>query len=218
MSQDYEILRDENEPENDDFFEFSEPEEEYRQEGGQGAHKLLVAATVLLASILAIVLCIFGVRSLSAAKDNAGFEGNTWVISGTYQDLTPDLQTKSNVATYSGNLPSIQEMDGVSYVSYLKDVEQVQAGQLIEFRGSQTGNVKADFPDKVDALLAKTGDKQVEVIRTGSVGSLQPITEGTVTGQQITGWGMLLAAIVVFAGGIFGAMTLIRRARAQGTA
>ena len=68
------------------------------------------------------------------------------IIQGTYQDLTPDLITKGNVARYKGNLPADDALNGKTYVSNLKDKYQVTSGAPIEFRGSQTGDVALRVP------------------------------------------------------------------------
>lgn len=196
------------ESENDSFFDMDE-EEYFEEVDNRG--RWLTVATVLLSVIVAIFLCILGIRQLSEANQNAGFEDKSWVMTGKLQDLTPDLQTKSNVGIYTGEIPGDDQLNGVTYISNLSDAQEIQSGQKIEFRGSQTGEVHDDFNDEVDALLAKTGDHQVEVVRTGEVGSLKPVTGSLVTKQKTMGWGSLAGAVLVFAGGVFGAVLLNRR-------
>ncbi|WP_346845131.1 hypothetical protein [uncultured Rothia sp.] len=195
---------------NDSFFEMEEDDEIYETEPNQRGRWLTVAI-VLLSVIIAIVLCVVGIRQLSEAHQNAGYEDKSWVISGKYVDLTPDLQTKDNVAIYSGAAPADDQMNGVTYISNLSDSKEIQAGQTIEFRGTQTGMVAGDFEKKVDALVAKTDDNQVEVVRTGSEGSLKPVTSGLVSTQKTMGWLALVGAVLVFAAGVWGAIRLNRR-------
>lgn len=200
------------EPENDSFFAFAEDGDDYER-GGNSRSRWITVAMVLLSVIASIALCIFGIRSLANARDNAGYEDKTWVMSGTYVDLTPDLQTKSNVAMYAGSVPGDDQLKGITFKSDLNDPQQIQPGQTIQFRGSQTGSNKEDFPTEVDALLAKTWDHQVEVVRTGDKGSLKPVTASLITQERVVGWGSLLGALLIFAGGVTGAVLLNRRAR-----
>lgn len=197
---------------NDEFFELVDEDEELN-EPSDSRSRWLSAGLVLLSVLLAILLCVLGIRALNAAREDEGFEDKTWVMSGRFVDLTPDLQTKSNVAKYSGSLPADQALNGVTFKSDLADAKQVNGGQVVEFRGSQTGETRNDFPQEVDALLAETGDQQVEVVRTGEPGSINEVTSASVRNAKIGGWASLLGAVVVFAAGVTGAVMLNRRAR-----
>ncbi|MEX3611116.1 hypothetical protein VVR12_08720 [Rothia sp. LK2588] len=196
----------------DGFFELVD-EEDTQGERSRLAQRLKAVGLVLAAVLLTLALALFGVRQLNEAKQNEGLEGKTWVMQGKIVDLTPDLQTESNVAKYSGTLPNDQGLNGVTFKSELSDARQVNGGQSVEFRGSQTGTTKDDFPEEVDALLAKTGDHQIEVVRTDKVGSLKPVTESSVRGEQMAGWASLVCAVLIFAGGVAGALRMSRRAR-----
>lgn len=198
---------------NDSFFEMAEDDVYENEVDNRG--RWLTVATVLLATIVAIFLCVLGIRQLSEANQNKGYEDKSWVMSGTYVDLTPDLQTKSNVAIYSGAVPADDQLKENTYVSNLNDSKKIQPGETVQFRGTQTGSVEGDFDKDVDALLAKTGDHQVEVVRTGEKGSLKPVTSSLVSQQQIMGWASLIGAVVVFAAGVFAAIFFNRRARAE---
>ena len=91
------------EEENSSLFAMSEEELDDRP----GVNWLSVLSAVV-AVILSIVLAIAGVRAFASVNNNAEYAGKSWVIQGTYQDLTPDLITKGNVARYKGVLPVSQ--------------------------------------------------------------------------------------------------------------
>lgn len=202
MSQDYQEA---------DFFEFED--DSYEEERGDNKFRWAAVGTMLLAVIVALGLALFGVRSMNEADANEGFEDRTWVISGTYLDLTPDLQAKGNVATYEGNLPADQRLVGMTYKSTLGDDTTVKvAGERIEFRGSQAGNVRADFSEKVDALLTEDANGTLQVVRTGAEGSLTEVTSSTVTMQRVTGWLMVGGALLVMAAGLIGTIFFFRKA------
>ena len=141
---------DDDEEENSSLFAMSEEELDHRP----GVNWLSVLSAVV-AVILSIVLAVVGVRAFASVNNNAEYAGKSWVIQGTYQDLTPDLITKGNVARYKGNLPADDALNGKTYVSNLKDKYQVTSGAPIEFRGSQTGDVPSEFPREVDGLLVE---------------------------------------------------------------
>ena len=111
------------EEENSSLFAMSEEELDDRP----GVNWLSVLSAVV-AVILSIVLAIAGVRAFASVNNNAEYAGKSWVIQGTYQDLTPDLITKGNVARYKGNLPADDALNGKTYVSNLKDKYQVTSG------------------------------------------------------------------------------------------
>lgn len=194
-----------------DFFEFED--DSYEEERNGNTFRWAAVATMLLAVVLALGLALFGVRSMNEADANEGYENRTWVISGKYLDLTPDLQTKSNVAKYEGKLPADQRLVGMTYRSDLGDNTKVKsAGERIEFRGSQTGDVRADFPAEVDALLAESEGGELQVVRTGEVGSLTEVTASTVTKQRLTGWAMVAGALLVMVAGLIGTIYFFRKA------
>ncbi len=198
---------------NDEFFELVD-EDVALEEPLDSRARWISVGIVLLAVVVSIFLCVAGIRALSAAKADAGYEDKTWVMSGKFVDLTPDLQTKSNVAKYAGTLPADEQLNGLTFKSDLADSQQVNAGSAVEFRGSQTGSVRSDFPQEVDALLAKTADNQLEVVRTGALDSLQPITSASVRNAQLAGWVCLFAALLVFFAGVVSAVWVTRRVRA----
>lgn len=202
MSQDYQET---------DFFEFDD-EDEQRSSRENNKFRLAAIGTMLAAVIIAILLSLFGVRSMNEASANEGYEGHTWVISGDYVDLTPDLQTKSNVAIYQGALPADQRLVGADYRSDLQDVQQVKSvGETVKFRGSQTGDVREDFPENVDALLVEKDNGELQVVRTGEEGSLKEVTNSTVTMQRVTGWVMMVASLLVLVGGVLGTIYFFRK-------
>lgn len=198
-----------------EFFQMRGDEEYAEHAEGRARVSWSAVLSVLVALVIAVVLCVVGGRALFSAQQDAGLEGKTWVMDGAYIDLTPDLETKDNVARYKGKLPVDERIDGKLYRSNLQDRQKVNRGQDVEFRGSQTGLVASDFPREVSALLVETGDNQIEVVRTGEKGSLHEVTEGTLAQQRLVGWGSFIGALVVLLGGGYVCVMLTRRARAH---
>lgn len=195
----------------DDFFTFAEEEEDYEELRGPLGPKLAAAGIMILASIFAIILLIGGVRTFNEARANEGYEGRSWVMAGTFEKVTSDLQGDNNVAIYTGILPDNTAMTGKTFVSDIADPAQVNPGSTVEFRGSQTGTVSADFPETVDALLVQTDDSHLTVARTGEEGSLVPVTEDTVASQKRSAMLRLAGAILVFGAGVAGTFMMIRK-------
>lgn len=195
------------EEENSSLFAMSEEELDDRP----GVNWLSVLSAVV-AVILSIVLAIAGVRAFASVNNNAEYAGKSWVIQGTYQDLTPDLITKGNVARYKGNLPADDALNGKTYVSNLKDKYQVTSGAPIEFRGSQTGDVPSEFPREVDGLLVEKGGT-LEVVYTAEKGTLKPVTEDSVNAERFAGIASIVGAVLVLLLGLGFAVWLNRRSR-----
>ena len=195
------------EEENSSLFAMSEEELDDRP----GVNWLSVLSAVV-AVILSIVLAIAGVRAFASVNNNAEYAGKSWVIQGTYQDLTPDLITKGNVARYKGNLPADDALNGKTYVSNLKDKYQVTSGASIEFRGSQTGDVPSEFPREVDGLLVEKGGT-LEVVYTAEKGTLKPVTEDSVNAERFAGIASIVGAVLVLLLGMGFAVWLNRRSR-----
>lgn len=172
----------------------------------------LSVLSAAVAVILSIVLAIAGVRAFASVNNNAEYAGKSWVIQGTYQDLTPDLITKGNVARYKGNLPADDALNGKTYVSNLKDKYQVTSGAPIEFRGSQTGDVPSEFPREVDGLLVEKGGT-LEVVYTAEKGTLKPVTEDSVNAERFAGIASIVGAVLVLLLGLGFAVWLNRRSR-----
>ena len=199
----------------DDFFTFAEEEEDYEELRGPLGPKLAAAGIMILASIFAIILLIGGVRTFNEARANEGYEGRSWVMAGTFEKVTSDLQGDNNVAIYTGILPDNTAMTGKTFVSDIADPAQVNPGSTVEFRGSQTGTVRADFPETVDALLVQTDDSHLAVARTGEEGSLVPVTEDTVASQKRSAMLRLAGAILVFGAGVAGTFMMIRKRKSD---
>lgn len=195
------------EEENSSLFAMSEEELDDRP----GVNWLSVLSAAV-AVILSIVLAIAGVRAFASVNNNAEYAGKSWVIQGTYQDLTPDLITKGNVARYKGNLPADDALNGKTYVSNLKDKYQVTSGAPIEFRGSQTGDVPSEFPREVDGLLVEKGGT-LEVVYTAEKGTLKPVTEASVNAERFAGIASIVGAVLVLLLGLGFAVWLNRRSR-----
>lgn len=205
---------DEIEDRTDDFFSFAGEEDEYEEPRGPLGPKLAAAAMMLVAFIIALILLIGGVRTFNEARANEGYEGRSWVISGTIDSVTADLQSDSNVAIYTGALPTDMAMNGKTFISAIADPAQVEAGSQVKFRGSQTGWVSGDFPQKVDALLVQEGDTNLTVARTSDPGSLQPVTAESVASQKRSAMLRLAGAILVFGAGVLGTYRVIRKGKA----
>ncbi|OFR58943.1 hypothetical protein [Rothia sp. HMSC069C04] len=195
------------EEENSSLFAMSEEELDDRP----GVNWLSVLSAAV-AVILSIVLAIAGVRAFASVNNNAEYAGKSWVIQGTYQDLTPDLITKGNVARYKGNLPADDALNGKTYVSNLKDKYQVTSGASIEFRGSQTGDVPSEFPREVDGLLVEKNGS-LEVVYTAEKGTLKPVTEDSVNAERFAGIASIVGAVLVLLLGLGFAVWLNRRSR-----
>ena len=195
------------EEENSSLFAMSEEELDDRP----GVNWLSVLSAAV-AVILSIVLAVAGVRAFASVNNNAEYAGKSWVIQGTYQDLTPDLITKGNVARYKGNLPADDALNGKTYVSNLKDKYQVTSGAPIEFRGSQTGDVPSEFPREVDGLLVEKGGT-LEVVYTAEKGTLKPVTEDSVNAERFAGIASIVGAVLVLLLGLGFAVWLNRRSR-----
>ncbi|WP_314604663.1 hypothetical protein [Rothia mucilaginosa] len=203
--EDYEDYDDEEE--NSSLFAMSEEELDDRP----GVNWLSVLSAAV-AVILSIVLAVVGVRAFASVNNNAEYAGKSWVIQGTYQDLTPDLITKGNVARYKGNLPADDALNGKTYVSNLKDKYQVTSGASIEFRGSQTGDVPSEFPREVDGLLVEKNGS-LEVVYTAEKGTLKPVTEASVNAERFAGIASIVGAVLVLLLGLGFAVWLNRRSR-----
>ena len=198
---------DDDEEGNSSLFAMSEEELDDRP----GVNWLSVLS-VAVAVILSIILAVVGVRAFASVNNNAEYAGRSWVIQGTYQDLTPDLITKGNVARYKGNLPADDALNGKTYVSNLKDKYQVTSGASIEFRGSQTGDVPSEFPREVDGLLVEK-DGTLEVVYTAEKGTLKPVTEASVNAERFAGIASIVGAVLVLLLGMGFAVWLNRRSR-----
>ena len=195
------------EEENSSLFAMSEEELDDRP----GVNWLSVLSAAVAVS-LSIVLAVVGVRAFASVNNNAEYAGKSWVIQGTYQDLTPDLITKGNVARYKGNLPADDALNGKAYVSNLKDKYQVTSGASIEFRGSQTGDVPSEFPREVDGLLVEKNGS-LEVVYTAEKGTLKPVTEASVNAERFAGIASIVGAVLVLLLGLGFAVWLNRRSR-----
>lgn len=210
MSDSRDILEDEEQVA--DFFTFTEEgEEDDTEPRGSIASKLAAAGTMLLVTVIAFILLIGGIRTFNEARANEGYENRSWVITGTFEDATRDLQSDKNVAIYSGKLPDAATITGKTFVSDVADPVKVQAQDTVKFRGSQTGRVSADFPQTVDALVVQTSDTELAVVRTGEPGSLVPVTEDTVSSQKRSAMIRLGAAILIFGAGVVATFKVIRK-------
>ncbi|SLE43537.1 Uncharacterised protein [Mycobacteroides abscessus subsp. bolletii] len=190
-------------------------EDELEETRGPILPKLIAAGLMLLVSLIALLLLVSGVRTYSEARENEGYENKSWVIQGTLEDLTKDLQGDKNVGIYAGALPDDEAMNDKTFVSDVADSVSVGPNQGVKFRGSQTGRVKSDFPEKVDALLVENADGNLTVARTGETGTLVPVTESTVGSQKANAMLKLGGAILVFGAGVVGTFFMIRKKKEE---
>ncbi|MDO4898629.1 MAG: hypothetical protein Q3965_04900 [Rothia sp. (in: high G+C Gram-positive bacteria)] len=198
----------------DEFFALEEVED-FEETRGPLAPKLAAAGIMLVATFIALLLLLSGVRTFNEARANEGYENKSWVIQGTLDDVTRDLQSDKNVAIYTGQLPDTEAMKGKTFVSDVADSVQVEAQSRVKFRGSQTGKVKADFPQKVDGLLVEKEGGQLTVVRTGEAGSLVPVTEDTVGSQKFNAMMKLGGAILLFGAAVVATFFLIRKKKTE---
>lgn len=172
----------------------------------------ITAAIVLVALIGCGLLCLAGVRTVEDARQNQEWVGRSWVIQGQYATMTQDLQTTSHNAVYSGTLPSSIDQHYDKYYGGIADPKKVQAGGQIQFRGTQTGAQREDFPEIVDALLVND-DGTLTVERTTPAGEMSPITEDGIRTQQRHGWLLVGGGVLVLALGAVGTVYGVRRMR-----
>lgn len=198
-----------------EFFTMHSDEEYEEYTEGRTRVSWGAVLSVFVALVLAVTLCIIGGRALFSAQQNAELaDKQTWVMDGTFVDVTPDLETKDNVAHYRGTLPVDDNIDNLTYRSNIKDRQKVSRGETVDFRGSQTGMVSSDFPREVTALLVKEDD-QLKVVRTGEKGSIQAVNKDLVNQQRLIGWGSFIGALLILIAGGYVGVLLTRRAREE---
>lgn len=197
------------------FFGFDEDDEQtgrepYRRSPWRWICVLVVAVALLLTGFLLVT----GMRTVQAAGENQPFVGHSWVITGTYSDLTHDLQMQTYNGVYSGTLPDDSNVGYQPFDNGLSDPAPAQPGQQVQFRGTQTGGQSDDFPREVDALLA-VDDGTLRVVRTTEAGSMSPITSAGIADQRRNGWLLVGGGVLVFAAGTAGTVYCVRRVRRE---
>lgn len=197
------------------FFGFDEDDEQtgrepYRRSPWRWICVLVVAVALLLTGFLLVT----GMRTVQAAGENQPFVGHSWVITGTYSDLTHDLQMQTYNGVYSGSLPDDSNVGYQPFDNGLSDPAPAQPGQQVQFRGTQTGGQSDDFPREVDALLA-VDDGTLRVVRTTEAGSMSPITSAGIADQRRNGWLLVGGGVLVFVAGTAGTVYCVRRVRRE---
>lgn len=202
----------------DAFFAFDDDHDDDQDErDDDGRPRRTVAwkpiAVGLLGLLLGLVLAVSAALAWDASRQLAGYADRSWVISGQYQDLTNDLQTKTYNPIYRGMLPTDGAVTEQPFDSGLADPRVPEAGEEIVFRGTQTGSGEDAFHQEADALLA-VEDGTLQVVRTAEAGEFgDGITAGTITGQRVRAGLLLLAGVGAAAGGIWMARRLYRDGR-----
>ncbi|MEX5271230.1 hypothetical protein [Kocuria sabuli] len=196
------------------FFAF---DDEGDDEQGTGRARRSIAwkptAVGLLGLVLGLVLAVSAALTWDDSRKLAGYADRSWVISGEYQDMTNDLQTKTYNPIYRGALPADEAVAAQPFDSGLADPRVPEAGEEIVFRGTQTGVRAGDFHQEADALLA-VEDGTLQVVETDQSGEFgNGITAGTITGKRVGAALLLLAGLGVAAGGVWYARRLYRDGR-----
>lgn len=192
-----------------EFFDFDEQEPPRRSRAGGWRIVLVVLAGVVVALIFAIASLL----SFDKAGRLADWAGNSMVVSGTYQTMTHDLVTKDYNGIYAGIMPDNELLKDHPFDNGLNDPTQVEVGEQITFRGTETGQQDSDFQQAVDALLA-VDDGQLRVMDTDEPGSYGAgITDSTVTGQRVKAGVLAALSLLSVAGTVWGVRALNRHAR-----
>lgn len=188
------------------FFAFDDDEREPGRSRRPIAWK--PTAVGLLGLLLGLVLAVSGALAWDDSRKLAGYADRSWVITGTYQDMTNDLQTKTYNPIYRGALPADEAVTAQPFDSGLADPRVPEAGEEIVFRGTQTGEREGHFHQEADALLA-VEDGTLQVVETAEAGEFgDGITAGTITGQRIRAALLLLAGLGVAVAGVWYARRL----------
>ncbi|MGQ1797733.1 hypothetical protein ACT4S5_11450 [Kocuria oceani] len=188
------------------FFAFDDDEREPGRSRRPIAWK--PTAVGLLGLLLGLVLAVSGALAWDDSRKLADYADRSWVITGTYQDMTNDLQTKTYNPIYRGALPADEAITAQPFDSGLADPRVPEAGEEIVFRGTQTGEREGHFHQEADALLA-VEDGTLQVVETAEAGEFgDGITAGTITGQRVRAALLLLAGLGVAVAGVWYARRL----------
>lgn len=194
----------------DAFFAFEHDDARAQRGRGRRAIAWKPLAVGLLGLVLGLVLAVSAALAWDDSRRMAGWADRSWVIPGTYLDMTNDLRTEAYNPVYRGVLPADAAVTEQPFDSGLADPRVPEAGEQIAFRGTGTGSSPADFPEEVDAVLA-VEDGQLRVVETAGAGTFgDGITAGTVAWQRVQAGLLLLAGLGVAGGGLWGARRLHR--------
>lgn len=167
----------------------------------------------LLGIVLALILAIWSYTALQRAEVLGGWANDTWSVSGTYTDMTHDLEADGFNPKYALTLPDAAEIADRPFDDGLKDPYTPEPGQATEVRGEGIGSVSGDFEKDVDVLLG-VEDGELRVLATEPAGEIGPgITDQTVSGQRTKAIALGIGAAATLAAGIGSAVWLRRRAR-----
>ncbi|MFF0991331.1 hypothetical protein [Kocuria nitroreducens] len=195
----------------DTFFAFDDEQEE--RDGGRARRSIAWKPTAvgLLGLLLGLVLAVSAALAWDDSRRLAGYADRSWVISGQYQDLTNDLQTKTYNPIYRGALPADEAVTEQPFDSGLADPRVPEAGEEIVFRGTQTGSGERDFHREADALLA-VEEGTLQVVETAAAGEFgEGVTAGTIAWQRVQAGLLLLAGLGAAGYGVWIARRLYRR-------
>ena len=188
------------------FFAFDDDEQEHGRSRRPIAWR--PTAVGLLGLLLGLVLAVTGALAWDDSRRLAGYADRSWVVAGTYQDMTNDLQTKTYNPIYRGALPGDEAVTAQPFDSGLADPRVPEAGEEIVFRGTQTGSREEDFHQEADALLA-VEDGTLQVVETAEAGEFGAgITAGTITGKRVQAALLLLVGLGVAVAGVWYARRL----------
>ncbi|MFF0904250.1 UNVERIFIED_CONTAM: hypothetical protein RF653_11300 [Kocuria sp. CPCC 205316] len=198
----------------DTFFAFDDEQDEPDERDSGRARRSIAwkpTAVGLLGLLLGLVLAVSAALAWDDSRRLAGYADRSWVISGQYQDLTNDLQTKTYNPIYRGVLPADEAVTQQPFDSGLADPRVPEAGEEIVFRGTQTGSGEDDFHQEADALLA-VEEGTLQVVETAAAGEFgDGVTAGTITWQRVQAGLLLLAGLGAAGGGVWFARRLYHR-------
>ncbi|MDO4919519.1 hypothetical protein [Kocuria sp.] len=170
---------------------------EDQHERGPAPRGWAIVLVVLVGVVATVALGLVSALSFARASHLQEWAGESMVVSGTYQTLTNDLDTRDYNGIYSGAMPKNDLVGKYPFDNRLNDPVKKAAGDQITFRGTQTGAQDSDFPHEVDALLA-VRDGKLTVVETDEPGTwgADGVTQETVTGQRLRAGGWALGALV----------------------
>ncbi|MDO5618709.1 hypothetical protein [Kocuria sp.] len=167
----------------------------------------------ILGLLLAVLLVAFSYNAFQRADQLRGWANDTWVVSGHYTNMTNALEGSGFNPVYQIALPDDAEIANQRFDSGMADPIFPRPGQAVEVRGTDVGEVTNDFEQSADIVLG-VEDSTLQVLATEKQGSLDgAVTDRSVSQQQVKGWLLAGAALVVLAAGIGGAVWLRRRDR-----
>lgn len=167
----------------------------------------------VLGIVLALLLAIGSYSAFQRAERLQGWANETWAVTGTYTDMTHDLQADTYNPKYAVTLPDDPQIAQQRFDDGLQDPFTPEAGQAVEVRGEGRGSSVDDFDQEVDVLLG-VEDGELQVLSTEDAGSLGTgITDQSVSAQRTRGGLLAAGSVLALAAGIAAAVVLRRRSR-----